>query len=381
MKRTLRWASCAVGIPVFVLASCAGEKAEAPAPKVARGVRLQAVHFQSTPLTVEAVGTVESRNKSVLNAQIGGTVREIRVKAGDRVRRGQLLAVLDDRTPQAQLQMARAGVEEATQGLAEIDQALEAANANLKFAESTYKRYQGLLAKNSISPQEFEDAETRYKSALAGQRALEAKKKQVEAKGQQAKSQESSAETFYSYSRIVSPQDGVVTAKSVDRGTVVMPGMPLLTVEDDRSYRLDASVPEEYLDKIKLGQVLPVSTPEGNFNGPVAEIVPASDPASRTFTIKVELPRDCRCRSGEYGKAYLPVDAEKRLAVPQSAVVERGELEGLFVANDQSVLEFRLVKTGKVTGGNVEILSGLNDGERVVVSSTDGLVDGEKVGE
>lgn len=372
----------AVLVGTSLLAACGSRaKSGSVAPSVMAGVRLETVHLQSSFAMIKAVGTVRSINTSVLSAQIEGTVREMRVKAGDRVRRDEVLALLDNRTPRAQLSMAQAGVEEASQGLVEMDHDLQAAQANLAFAHATYRRYQGLLAKNSISRQEFDEARTRYQAVLANEQALEAKKKQLEAREQQARAQQSSAETIYSHSRIVSPLNGIVVAKDVDAGTVVMPGTPMLSVEDDRSYRLEASVPDEYLSKIKLGQPLPVTVPEGRFTGRITVVVPASDPASRTFTIKVTLPGNCECQSGEYGAAYLPVGTERRLMVPRSAVVEKGELEGVFVANKKDVLEFRLVKTGRMAGDSVEIVSGLSSGERVAISNVDQLQDGLRVEE
>jgi multidrug efflux system membrane fusion protein len=368
------------GIAVGLLSGCSSnEKRHSEAGPVISGVETETVHLVSEPLLYEGVGTIRSANTSVLAAQLAGSVREIRVKAGDRVKRGQLLAVLDDRSPRAQLQAAEAGVSEATQGLAEVDQALQAATADRKFAEVTYNRYKDLLAKNSLSRQEFDGAEARYKAALANERALEAKKQQVVARGQQARSQKDSAETYFSYSRIVSPLDGVVIAKSVDAGTVVMPGTPLLTVEDTSRYRLEASLPEEYLPDARVGEAVSVTTDHGQFQGRVAEVVPTADPASRTFLVKIDLPRDCNCRSGEYAHASFPIGEAKRLAVLSSAVVEHGQLQGIFVVSSDGKLEYRLIKTGKTFGKRVEILSGLVEGEKVAVSAVDRLRDGARV--
>jgi multidrug efflux system membrane fusion protein len=380
MKRNAQFSLSAVLVSVLTFAACgSGEKGAIRTPKTVAGVEIETVRLRTSPVLIEAVGTVRSINTSILSAQMGGTVREMRVKAGDRVRRGEVLAILDDRNPMAQVSMAQAGVDEAEQGLVEIGHNLEAAQANLQFAAQTFRRYQGLLAKNSVSQQEFDDVQARYKAALANEQALEAKKRQIEAKQQQARSQQSSADTVLSYSRIVSPLNGVVTEKSVDAGTVVMPGMPLLTIEDASRYRLEVSVPEEYLNKVQLGQDLAVSVPDGSFQGRISEIVPAADPASRSFTVKVDLPKGCKCQPGEYGKASLPVSAEKSLVVPQAALLRRGELEGLFVVNPEGKLQFRLVKTGRVEGGNVEILSGLSSGEHVAVSQVGQLQDGERV--
>jgi len=357
------------------------EKAHEATSAPVRGVQLETVRLQALPEFYEASGTVRSATTSVLSAQISGAVLEMRVKAGDRVKRGQLLAVLDDRSPRAQLGAAQAGVEEASQGLAEVEQALQAAAADRQFADATYRRYQGLLEKNSVSRQEFEGAEARYKAALAGEGALQAKKKQTVARGQQARSQQESAQTQYSYSRITSPIDGVVTAKSVDAGTVVMPGAPLLTVEDTTRYRLEASLPERYLPKVSVGMAARVKTEHAALEGRVVEIVPSADVASRTFLVKVELPPDCGCRSGEYGTASFAIGEEKLLTVPRPAVIERGELEGVFVVNAQGSGEYRLVKTGKNFGERVEIVSGLAENDRVATTKLDKLRDGARVEE
>jgi multidrug efflux pump subunit AcrA (membrane-fusion protein) len=362
-----------------LLACGSSEKAKETAAAAVRGVEIETVRQQSVPDLYEATGTVRSVTSSMINAQIGGTVLEMRVKAGDHVKRGQILAVLDDRSPRAQLMAAEAGVVEASEGRAEIGQALQAAAADRQFAEATYKRYQGLLDKNSVSRQEFESAEARYKAALANERALEAKKKQVAARAEQARSQRENAQTVFSYSRVVSPIDGVVTAKAVDAGTVVMPGSPLVTVEDPTRYRLEASLPEQFLPKVSLGMRVAVKTESGTLDGRVTEIVPAADVASRTFLVKVDLPRECDCRSGQYGTASFAAGEAKRLTVPRRALVEFGGLEGVYVVNAQGAAEYRLVKTGKDLGERVEIVSGLAEGDRVATSQVASLRDGARV--
>jgi membrane fusion protein, multidrug efflux system len=349
------------------------------APATVSGVTVETVHLQSWPNEYDAVGTVRSATSSVLGAQISGTVREIRVKPGDRVQRGEVLAVLDDRTPRAQLASADAGVQASKAGLVEVESGLQAATAQRNLAEVTYHRYQELLAKNSVTRQEFDGAEAAYKSAVANEAAAAARKQQMEAQGQAAQSQRDSAQTMFSYSRIVSPIDGLVTAKMVDAGTLVMPGTPVLTVEDTSHYRLEASVPEELLPNIHAGEQVQVTTEHGQFPGSVVEIVPAADPTSRTFTAKIALPAACGCRSGEYGTAAFPTGEVKALAVPRSAVVERGQLEGVYVVDSKGLAEYRLVKTGKALGDRMEILSGVSDGERVATSQLDRLTDGARV--
>ena len=369
-------------IPILLgfLAACGSkEQAQKPTPPEITGVAVETIHLQSTPEYYEAVGTVKSKTSSVLGAEISGTVRRILVQEGDRVRRGQLLAVLDDRTQHAQLDAAVAGIEASSQGQVEVSQSLAAATADRQFAEATFHRYKGLLAKNSVSRQEYDNAETQYKGAVAHENALKAREKQMAAQHQQAQAQHASAEAVLSYARITSPIDGVVTSKSVDEGTLVMPGTPLLTVEDTNHFRLEASVPALYLGVAHIGQPVPVEIGTQQFQGRVVEIVPAADPNTRSFTVKVELPANCSCQPGQYGKAEIAIGERNRLLVPDNVLVRRGELEGLFVINSEGIAQYQLVKTGRMIGDQVEILSGLADGERIAVSQVDRLSDGMRV--
>ena len=369
-----------LAVAADILTACSSnEKRSAQPGPVVSGVQTEIVYLESAPQLYQAVGAIRSANTAILAAQVGGTVREIRVQAGDRVKRGQLLAVLDDRSERAQVQAAEAGVNEAIQGEVEVEQALQATTADRRFAEATFNRYKELLAKNSLSRQEFDEAEARYQAALANERSMEAKKQQILARQQQARSQQDSAQTYLSLSRIVSPLDGVVTAKSVDAGTVVMPGTPVLTVEETAHYRLEATLPEEYLPNAKADNSVAVSTEHGQFEGRVAEVVPTAEVTSHTFLVKIDLPHDCNCRSGEYGQASFPIGEAKRLAVPSSAVVDHGELQGVFVVAADDKAEYRLVKTGKIFGNRVEILSGLAAGEKVAISQIDRLRDGARV--
>jgi RND family efflux transporter MFP subunit len=363
-----------------MLAGCSSSRPTAEAPtETVSGVQLETESLNAAPQTYEAVGTIRSANISVLNAQLGGTVRELRVRAGDRVRLGQVLAVIDDRAPRAQADAAQAAVLASSQERAQVEQSLAAATAERQFAEATYHRYQTLLQKKSLSHQEFEGAEAKYKAAVAAEQAAAARRKEMDARDQQARAQKTSAETILSYSRILAPSDGVISQRSVDPGTVVMPGTPILTIEETSHYRLEANVPEEFLPDVQVGQTVSVSTARGTVQGRTAEIVPTSDPASRTFLVKIDLPSGPPYQSGEYAKAAFPVGEQRILTVPSTALVTYGELEGVFVADANGVLQYQLVKTGKSSGDRVEILSGLSNGDRVAVTDTAKLRDGMRV--
>jgi len=337
------------------------------------------VQTQAVPQLYRAVGTVESQTTSILGSQLGAAVKAISVRPGDRARKGQLLALLDDRAVAAQWRAAQQGVEAARQGGAEAQQSLAGAQAELHMAEITFHRYQGLWEKSSVSRQELDQAETRYKAAAAHVAGLQAQTQQAAAAVDQAQSQQAAAHALFTYTRIVSPLDGIVTAKNVDVGTLVMPGTPIITIEDPSHYRLVAGVPERYQPLVRLGQPVRVTVGESALAGRVAEIVPAADPASRNFIVKFSLPQNCPCRSGEYGAASFPIRQRQEMLIPEAAIVDHGELAGVFVIDAQNVAHYRLVKTGEAAAGRTEIVSGLAAGEKIVVSDLDRLSDGSRV--
>ena len=337
------------------------------------------VQTQTVPQLYQAVGTVESQTTSILGAQLSAAVKAISVRPGDRARKGQLLALLDDRAVAAQWRAAQQGVEAARQSGAEAQQSLAGGQAELHMAEITFHRYQGLWRKSSVSRQELDQTETHYKAAAAHVAGLQAQTQQAAAALEQAQSQQAAAHALFTYTRIVSPLDGIVTAKNVDVGTLVMPGTPLITIEDPSHYRLVAGVPERYHSLVKLGEPVRVTVGEIALAGRVAEIVPAADPASRTFIVKFALPQNGRCRSGEYGAASFPIGQHQEMLIPGAAIVDHGELAGVFVINARNVAHYRLVKTGEAVAGWTEIVSGLAAGEKIAVSDLDRLSDGSRV--
>ena len=177
------------------------------------------------------------------------------------------------------------------------------------------------------------------------------------------------------------PFTGVVTRKLTWLGEMTVPGGPLLEVEDVRAVRLEVSVPEEQLRYLQTGQNLQVHLDalDRQTQGRIDQIVPSADPASRTFMIKISLQNpDSRILPGMYGRVMVPQGTRSVLAVPADALVRRGQLEGVFVLDEQDVAHLRLVKTGTITPVGVEVFTGLNAGERVVRQAS-GLSDGTRI--
>ena len=387
----------AIGLMATTVASC-GHKSEVAAekPPVVKGARVDRVSMSPVEDYYEATGTVRSKTTTVLSSKIMGTVISVRVREGDKAPAGQVLVEIDDRDASAQLQRAAAGLRQAQEGLAEVEQAINAAKsaqaaaeANKRLADSTYARYRALLERKSLSSQEFDEAKAKQEMAEAEARRaadtlkmLVARREQALARIDQAKAEVANVQVFVSYARIISPISGVVVAKHTEVGSTAMPGAPLLTIEDGSRYRLEVAVEESRLGKIVMGQRARVridALGADDLEGDVSEITPAADPMSRSYAVKIDLPARQSLRSGLYGVARFASGQRQAILIPQKAVAQRGQLAGVFVVDDAGVARLRLIKTGKSYGESVEALSGLSDGERIVVDGVALVNDGVKV--
>ena len=196
----------------------------------------------------------------------------------------------------------------------------------------------------------------------------------------QAAEEGRAAELVRGYSEISAPFAGIVTAKSVDPGTLATPGAPLLTVEREGGYRLEASVEESRLAAIRAGQTVTVTLDgvDRPIEARVSEIVPTIDAASRTGIDRIDLPALATIRSGLFGRASFSQGMKTVTSVPMGAVVENGQLQSVFVA-DGAVARLRLVTTGQKSKDRIEILSGLGPGEPVVFPVPPGISDGAPI--
>jgi RND family efflux transporter MFP subunit len=168
----------------------------------------------------------------------------------------------------------------------------------------------------------------------------------------------------------------MITRKLADVGDLAAPGKPLLELEDPAALRLEADVPEALIDRIKIGEKFKIRISTNELEGVTSEITPVADPGSRTFLAKFDLPRIDGLRVGQFGRVQIPVGEGAALRVPASAVIERGQMELVFVASDGRA-QLRLVKTGKRVGDEIEVVSGISAGEKVVSASNAKLTDGQ----
>jgi len=364
------------------LVSCGGEKPRRTEVASAPPVQVQTVEVcdQQWPAVYEATGTIRARTTAVVASKVMAYVQQVGVQVGDRVPPGQVLITLDARDMEANLRRAEAARTEVQSAIPEADNGIAGAKANLDLAQSTFRRMEELASKKSISSQEFDESSAHLKGAQAGYEMARAKRAQLDSKLAQVEEEIRSAGIMRDYTTIIAPFAGVVTAKSVEPGNLAAPGAPLLTLEQDGVFRLEAAVDESKLPSVRTGQIVEVAleTLSHNLSARIAEIVPAVDASSRAYTVKIDLPAVPNLRSGMFGRALFPMGSREVIAIPAAALIERGQLLSVFVVEDGAA-RTRLVTTGARSKDSVEILSGLSKGEKVVSPVPVGLVDSAKL--
>lgn len=350
------------------LAACSKKTVTATTPMIVRGIHVFQTESRKMPETADAVGTVRAMESATLSSQVMGIVTSIAVREGDHVRAGQTLISINAAQLASQAEQAHASFITAGQQIA-------SAESDAALAASTLKRYEALKEQKSVSPQEFDEVQARSRSASA-------RLAMVRSQEGEAKAAESASRTMQGYTRIRAPFDGVVTERKIDPGAMATPGSMLLTIEKAGPHRLEVSVDESLLLLVRAGASIPVlidvlgNTP---VEGKIAQIVPAADPGSRSFLVKIELPAASGLRSGMYGHALLARGFKDILVIPRSSVVAHGSMQSVYVIGQSQIAQARYISVGNVHGNEVEVLSGLSAGETVVDFPGDRELTGKRI--
>jgi len=342
-----------------------GPSEEAPGlPPPSRTVRAER---QAIDVWESAVGTVRSRTRVDVASQVTARVLEVRTDVGSLVRTGEELLVLDDREPAARLDQARQGLAAAEAAREGARQAKASSEAVLSQAKARYERIKSLLTGEAATPQQMEDAEAAYLQAQASVADADAAITASVARIHQAQKVVDEAQVALGHTRIAAPLDGVVAERSVDPGDLAVAGRTLLVVLDPHALRLEAEVREGLIAHVRSRERLPIDLPAAGLTleGTVAEIIPAADPRTRTFRVRVTFEEQAGVYPGMFGRLRLPAGRREVVALPAAAIVRVGQLETVEVHQDGRWVR-RLVTTGQpLAGGGVEILSGLEGGEEV----------------
>ncbi len=329
-------------IPLLALLPLAGctkaPTADAPTADALPAARVTLVRVASaeTAALVEITGTVRPARRATIAAKVMGSISELPVSLGQPVRAGELLLKIS---------------------AAEIAARVAQAQAQLNVAGRDLARERDLLAQGASTADMVRGLEDRVTMMAA---------------------MVHEAETMLGYTELRAPFDGVVARKFAQAGDLASPGQPLLDIEGANNFQIEAGIPDSLAARLLPGVSLLVEEPAGNvaFHARLAELSSSADAGARTVTAKFTVPADAPVRSGQFVRVHVPAGTSRALLVPAAAVTTIGQMERVFVAeNNRATL--RLVKTGAARDGLVEILSGLTAGESVVAQPPAGLREGQ----
>ncbi|HLB24795.1 MAG TPA: efflux RND transporter periplasmic adaptor subunit [Nitrospirota bacterium] len=366
---------------ITIFAACAREQA-GPTEEKAVPVMTATVPSGEFPDTITVVGTVESKREAVLSSKVTGVIQEFWVDEGDRVGKGKILLTIEDDDIQARKREAEQAKAEGAAALAEADAAHREARAAALNAGINLERVQSLYRDQAVTRKELDDAQTLDETAAAKVEQAGARINQVKAKIAQAEAEVAQADAMLGYTIIRSPYSGVVTLKTANKGEIASPGRPLLKVVDDSELRVSATVNEGAARGVSGGDAAKVSVdavPGREIDGTVSDVVPAADPATRTFNIKVELPPAPGLLPGMFARVNLASGVRTAVLLPDGALADMQGVQGVYVVTPEGRLGFRAISLGGELAGRREVLSGLKGGERVVVGDTASLREGMKV--
>ena len=342
MHKRLGMTGCLLLASLTMFSSCTPEeakKSQQTAPQLPTlQVQVEPLEQVTAPSRLEVVGTLEAIERASISSRIPGQIIELPVVLGSRVSQGDLLVKIS------------AG---------EISAKVLQAEAQLSQARRNLDR-ESKLQKQGASTEET------VKSLTDAARIAEAAFKE--------------ARTMLDYTEITAPFSGTVTKKIANIGDLASPGMVLLTIENGEALQVLAQVPESLLLSVNQGDKVPIRIPAASLiiEGEVAEVAPAANPLSRTAPVKINIPSSPDLRVGQFARIGLNGKEEKTILVKREAVLSKGQMDMVFIHDvTTTTARMRLVKTGAVHGSQVEILSGLEPGEQIVVSAVERLQDGQ----
>ena len=303
--------------------------AHAQAPSGTPVLATVPVEMREVDLTYSAEATVEAVKQATIAAQMQGRVIEARFDAGSRVKAGEVLMRLDER--------------ESAQGLA-------GAQAQLINARAAYERSKHLFAQKFVSQAALDKAEADFKAAAASAGL---------------------AGVATSFATIVAPFSGIVAQRLAEPGEMAEPGKPLIAVFDPKGMRVVASIPQYKLSGLRQASSARIEFPETGkwIDAKRIEVLPTADVRTHVARVRVYLPDNLEgAIPGMFARAHFVIGKTRKLLVPASAVLRRGEVIGVYVVDDKAQAYLRQVRLGEAyAGGTLEVLAGLAAGEKIAL--------------
>jgi len=345
--------------------------------QIAPGISSEAQAGNADTLTVEqtvkpdfyqAIGTVRSRNEIDVVPRIIARILEIKVRSGDVVKRGDVLAILDAKDLSAVVSQGQEQLRAVTASVGAADEQVKAAKAALDLATKEMERTRALFEKNALAKRDYDQSIAAFRQAEAGmQQAIQqraAASAQAAAAGQGIKQ----AEVGLGYATVISPIDAIVAERLADPGDLGNPANVMLRLFDPASLLLEVPVRESLVQEVAIGSQVSYSVPSlgKTFEGTVREIVPSVDPRTRTFLIKVCIDKSEGLMPGMFGTIRVPLKSEKKvIIVPESAIIKTGQLESVVEVEGGRLLR-RQIRSIDAGNGKREVISGLKPGQKIL---------------
>lgn len=324
------------GLVALVAAGCARHDAPpaAAALPVAK-VRVSTVQAAELPQLAEVTGTVRPVQRATLAAKTMGAIIDLPVALGQRVRAGETLARITADDTAARVAQAK---------------------SQSVLVQRDLARERDLLAKGASTAETVRSLEDRLSGLEAAVRE---------------------AEALLAHAVIRAPFDGVIARRPANPGDIVFPGQALLEIEGASGFEIEAGIPETLASTLRTGTTLGCRVDGLRFNGVVRELSPAADPATRTVSAKIAVPAGTAVRSGQFARLEVAAAIQRTLLVPAESVSLLGQMERVFLAGEGNRAVLRIVRTGARRGEAVEVLAGLDAGDRVVLAPAATLREGQ----
>lgn len=320
-------------------AGCSSDEQSGQANLTTSKAQTIKVEASQVPVAYVTSGSVTSDHRVSISSRLSGYIREMKVREGDMVKKGDVLVRVDP---------------------VDAKQALIQAQADLADAKADADRYGELLKAGAVTSQQADKVMLRYKVAQS----------QVE----QARNQ-------LSYAEVRSPVAGVVVEKRLSQGDLAAPGIAILTLEDPASLLVEAFVSERHVSSIHEGDKvdIEIASLQQHYEGVVRQVVQAADPVSHQFLVKIALPAASEIHPGMYAQTGFRVGERQAILVPSAAVVSRAGMHAIYLVDANGIARYRLIRVGETRGDNVEVLAGLEDGDVIAWNGTPALHSGVRV--
>jgi len=336
----------------LTLSACSGGEKAKLAPQHSVQAQVTVLQPVATVATIAAPGNVIALESVQVASRLMGYLRDFAVVEGQAVKKGQRLFTIDPLDIEGAMEQAGLG--------------LQQAEAALKDAKADFDRFDALYKDEVVTRQQYEKMKLNYE--IAASRAAQAKASLSTARGQMR------------YATVTAPIDGVVTRKLASEGDIAAPGHPVLMLENPARLQVQTSVAEDLYKGLRLGQEVQVEVDgrDKPLTAKVARLSPAADPMTHSYMVKLDLSTP-GLTSGAFARVLFPSGKREVLAVPAAAVLNRAGIAGVFVVDAAGLAQYRMVRLGREADGQVEVLSGLNPGERVVTGNAQAVNNGDKV--